>query len=50
MDQAELAAAFDLGDEVGDAAKALEQGADFTPGPAEPGPNPEEAELLALAD
>jgi hypothetical protein len=49
IDQAELAAAFDLGDEVSDAAKALEQGADFTPAPAEPRPDPEDAELLALA-
>ncbi len=49
IDQAELAAAFDLGDEVSDGAKALEQGADFTPAPAEPRPDPEDAELLALA-
>jgi hypothetical protein len=49
MNSAELAAAFDLGDEVIDGAKALEHGADFTPTPAAPRLDPEEAERLALA-
>ena len=51
MNSAELAAAFDLGDEVTDGAKALEHGADFTftPTPAAPRLDPQEAERLALA-
>jgi hypothetical protein len=49
MNPAELAAAFDLGDEVADGAKALEHGADFTPAPPAPRLDPKEAELLALA-
>jgi hypothetical protein len=49
INPAELAAAFDLGDEVTDGAKALEQGAEFTPAPILARLDPEKAELLALA-
>jgi hypothetical protein len=48
MNPADLAAAFDLGDEVTDGAKALELGAEFTPASPAARLNPEEAELLAL--
>jgi hypothetical protein len=49
MNPADLAAAFDLGDEVADGAQAVEQGADFVPAPATVPLDPGEAERLALA-